>query len=96
MVMFSFGGFLARLLGHLGGQHPKTYFSVIFGPFATNEKTTFLKFQKKFFHYTLFIGRSHRWTKRVNSSLAQKVFLSLLRHNLLRLAANRDDFSIGT
>ena len=48
MVIFNLGGggYLARLLGRLGGQHPKTIFSVIFGPFATNENTTFLKFQQ--------------------------------------------------
>ena len=40
---------MARLLGHLGGQQPKTILSVIFGPFATNEETIFLKFQNKFF-----------------------------------------------
>ena len=40
---------MARLLGRLEGQHPKNIFSVIFGPLATNEKTTFLKFEKQFF-----------------------------------------------
>ena len=49
MAIFNLGGYLARLLGHLGGQQPKTIFSVIFGPFATNEEINFLKFQKKFF-----------------------------------------------
>ena len=49
MVIFNFGVYLAWLLGRLGGQRPKTIFSVIFGPFVTNEETTFLKFQKSFF-----------------------------------------------
>ena len=40
---------MARLLNCLGGQHPNTIFSVILGPFAAYEETTFLKFQKKFF-----------------------------------------------
>ena len=49
MVILNLVGYLARLLGHLGGQRPKTIFSVISGAFATIEETTFLKFQKKFF-----------------------------------------------
>ena len=53
MVIFHLGGYLAGLLDRLGGQHPKTIFSLIFGPLATNEETPFLKFQKNFFHYTL-------------------------------------------
>ena len=32
-----------------GGQHSKTIFSVIFGQFAANEESTFLKIKKKFF-----------------------------------------------
>ena len=47
---------MSHLLGNLGGQYPKTIFSVIFGPFTTNGETTFLKFQKKFFfHYILVV-----------------------------------------
>ena len=44
MVSFNLGGYLAWLLDHLGRQHPKTIFSVIFDPFAKNEEITFLKF----------------------------------------------------
>ena len=58
MVIFNFEEYLAWLLGHLGGQHPKIIFSVIFGLLTINEETTFLKFQKNFFslHPKLLIG----------------------------------------
>ena len=86
---------MARLLGHLGGQQPKTILSVIFGPFATNEETIFLKFQNKFFSLHPSQPNSLLILAKRNSELFQVFYIFKIAHSKISYQREQSEMLVA-